>query len=38
MEETVTPYELPETENHSFFYVDRQLEPRIEAGLHSHDA
>ena len=38
MEETVTPYELPETGNHSFFYVDRRLEPEVEAGLHRHDA
>lgn len=38
MEETITPYELPDTENHSFFFVDGSLSPAVEAKLHQHDA
>ncbi|MBE8971348.1 helix-turn-helix domain-containing protein [Nostocales cyanobacterium LEGE 12452] len=38
MEETITPYELPDTENHSFFFVDAEIEPEVEAKLHQHDA
>ncbi len=38
MEEMITPYELPETENHSFFFIDRLIDYRIEAKLHQHDA
>ncbi|MVT07824.1 AraC family transcriptional regulator [Chitinophaga tropicalis] len=38
MEETIIPYELPNTENHSFFFVDVRISPEIEAKLHQHDA
>ena len=38
MEDTPIPYELPETQDHSFFFTDRLLEPSIEAKLHRHDA
>ena len=38
MEETVTPYELPEQENHSFFFINQRVEPSVEAKLHRHDA
>lgn len=38
MEDTAIPYELPETENHSFFFIDQRVETRTEAKLHRHDA
>lgn len=38
MEDTAIPYELPETQNHSFFFIAQRIEPRIEAKLHRHDA
>lgn len=38
MEETITPYELPDTANHSFFFVDVRISPAVEAKLHRHDA
>ena len=38
MEEVVIPYELPETENHSFFFIDQRIDTRLEAKLHKHDA
>lgn len=38
MEDTAIPYELPETENHSFFFLDQRVEPHLEAKLHRHDA
>ena len=38
MEETIIPYELPEVENHSFFFIDQCVDVRIEAGLHRHEA
>jgi hypothetical protein len=38
MEDTAIPYELPETENHSFFFIDQRIETEIEAKLHRHDA
>lgn len=38
MDETITPYELPNTEDHSFFFVDIREDPRFEAKLHQHDA
>lgn len=38
MEDTAIPYELPEVENHSFFFIDQRVEPRLEAKLHRHDA
>lgn len=38
MEDTAIPYELPEVENHSFFFIDQRVEPSLEAKLHQHDA
>lgn len=38
MEATIIPYELPEVENHSFFFVDIHLETDVEAKLHRHNA
>lgn len=38
MEDAVIPYELPETENHSFFFIDQRVDTRLEAKLHRHDA
>ena len=38
MDDTAIPYELPETENHSFFFIDQRVEPSLEAKLHRHDA
>lgn len=38
MDDTITPYELPNTEDHSFFYVDCSISPDLEAKLHQHDA
>lgn len=38
MKDTAIPYELPEMENHSFFFIDQRVEPRLEAKLHRHDA
>lgn len=38
MEDTAVPYELPEAENHSFFFIDQRIETGIEAKLHRHDA
>lgn len=38
MEDTAIPYELPEPENHSFFFIDQRVEPHLEAKLHRHDA
>ena len=38
MEDVVIPYELPETENHSFFFIDQHIDTRLEAKLHRHDA
>lgn len=38
MEETIIPYELPETENHSFFFIDQRIDTQLEAKLHRHDA
>lgn len=37
-EETIVPYELPETENHSFFFIDQRIDSHVEAKLHQHDA
>ena len=34
----ITPYELPEIENHSFFFIDQRIETHLEAKLHQHDA
>ncbi len=38
MDETITPYKLPDTENHSIFFVDIRIDPELEAKLHQHDA
>ncbi len=38
MEDTAVPYELPEAENHSFFFIDQRVTTSIEAKLHRHDA
>lgn len=38
MEDIAIPYELPEVENHSFFFIDQRVETGIEAKLHRHDA
>lgn len=38
MEEVIIPYELPEVENHSFFFIDQRVDTHIEAKLHQHDA
>ena len=38
MEDTAIPYELPEMENHSFFFIDQRGEINIEAKLHRQDA
>lgn len=38
MEDGVIAYELPETENHSFFFIDQRIDTRLEAKLHKHDA
>lgn len=38
MDETSIPYELPETENHSFFFIDQHIDYRLEAKLHTHEA
>lgn len=38
METTITPYALPDTANHSFFFVDARIPPEVEAPLHRHDA
>ena len=38
MEDVVIPYELPEPENHSFFFIDQRIDTRLEAKLHRHDA
>ena len=38
MEDVVIPYELPEMENHSFFFINQHVNTRIEAKLHQHDA
>lgn len=38
MDEAIIPYELPNRENHSFFFIDQQIDSRTEAKLHEHDA
>lgn len=38
MEDTAIPYDLPDVENHSFFFLDQRVETSIEAKLHRHDA
>lgn len=38
MEYTPIPYELPEVDNHSFFFIDRRVAVAVEAKLHRHDA
>ena len=38
MEDVIIPYTLPETENHSFFFIDQRIDIRLEAKLHMHNA
>lgn len=38
MNDTVIPYELPETEDHSFFFIRQRIRTDLEAKLHRHDA
>lgn len=38
MEERITPYSLPETDNHSFMFINQHVVPELEAKLHQHDA
>ena len=38
MEDVIIPYTLPETKNHSFFFIDQRIDTRLEAKLHMHDA
>lgn len=38
MEDVIIPYELPDVENHSFFFIDQHIDTRLEARLHRHDA
>ena len=38
MEDVIILYTLPETENHSFFFIDQRIDARLEAKLHRHDA
>lgn len=38
MEDAIIPYELPDVENHSFFFIDQRIDTRLEAKLHQHDA
>lgn len=38
MDDTAIPYELPEVDNHSFFFIDQHVRTDLEAGLHRHDA
>ncbi len=37
-DDTIIPYELPEVENHSFFFIDQRIDFRMEAKLHQHEA
>ena len=34
MEDTAIPYELPEVENHSFFFIDQRVTTSIEGMMH----
>ena len=34
MEEAVIPYELPEVDDHSFFFIAQRIAPSLEAKLH----
>ncbi len=38
MDDTVTPYGIPEEGNHSFFFIDQRVKIELEAKLHKHDA
>lgn len=38
MDDTIIPYDLPEVENHSFFFISQRIPPHLEAKIHSHDA
>ena len=35
MEDTAIPYELPEVENHSFFFIDQRVKTNIEGRLNA---
>ena len=35
MEDTAIPYELPEVENHSFFFIDQRVETGLEGQIAS---
>ena len=38
MKDTAIPYELPDVDNHSFFFIDQRVKTNIEVKLHRHDA
>lgn len=38
MEDAVIPYELPEENNHSFFFINQHVRIELEAKLHQHEA
>lgn len=38
MDDTVIHYELPDVENHSFFFINQRIKIDLEAKLHQHDA
>lgn len=38
MDDAVIPYELPEAEDHSFFFIAQRIKTELEAKLHRHDA
>lgn len=38
MDDTPIPHELPETEDHSFFFINQRIRTDLEAKLHRHDA
>lgn len=38
MNDTAIPYELPEVENHSFFFINQRIKINLEAKLHRHNA
>lgn len=37
MKGTLNPYELPELENHLFFFINQHILPQFEASLHRYD-
>ena len=38
IKDAVIPYELPEINDHSFFFISQHISPALEAGLHRHEA